>query len=115
MAQDKAPGSAQLTGFGYAVCMRHKAGHVIPLWLVDSEAAADQAVAKLQQYHDQQPDLGNFRDHSSGERFKRRDDLVKWRLHHPAGNSRSYDVEGFEALMLPFLDRAKLATLGKLP
>ncbi len=101
--------------FGHAICMRHTNGQLITLWFADSEETADEAVAKLQHYHDQQPELGNLRDMSTDEAFKRRDDLRMWRLHHPVGDTRSYDVAGFERLSRPFLDRAKLATLGKLP
>lgn len=101
--------------FGHAVCMRHKTGQLITLWFADSEAIADEAVAKLQHYHDQRPDLGNSRDMSTEEAFKRRDDLSRWRLHHPVGDNRSYDVAGFERLSLPFISPAKLAGLGELP
>lgn len=115
MPKDYDTGSANGLRFGHAVCMRHVSGQLIVLWFADSEEIADEAVAKLQHYHAQQPELGNFRDHSPVECFKRRDDLMKWRLHHPVGDNRSYDVADFERLSLPFLTPAKLATLDKLP
>lgn len=113
MTQDHNSGNG--LRFGHAVCMRHTDGQLITLWFADSEEIADEAVAKLERYHDQQPDLGNLRDMGTDEAFKRRDDLRMWRLHHPVGDNRSYDVAGFERLSLPFISPAKLATLGKLP
>ncbi|MCD4867091.1 hypothetical protein [Pseudomonas sp. PLB05] len=107
-------GTANGLRFGHAVCMRHSGGQLITLWFADSEEIADEAVVKLQQYHARQPQLGNIAENAS-EAFKRREELRKWRLLHPVGENRSYDVAGFERLSLPFLDRAKLATLGKLP
>lgn len=100
--------------FGHAVCMRHTDGHLITLWFADSQEIAEEAVAKLQRYHDQQPELGNIAENPT-EAFKRREALRKWRLLHPVGDNRSYDVSGFETLTRPFLDRAKLAALTKLP
>ena len=113
MTQDN--GTVNALRFGHTVCMRHTNGQLITLWFADSEETADEAVAKLQHYHDQQPKLGNLRGMSTDEAFKRRNDLRMWRLHHPVGDTRSYDVAGFERLSMPFLDRAKLATLAKLP
>jgi hypothetical protein len=113
MPQDN--GSGNGPRYGHAVCMRHTDGHLIVLWFADSEEIADEAVAKLQRYHEQQPELGNSRDHSPDEGFKRRDALNKWRLLHPVGENRSYNVAGFETLSRPFLDSTKLATLDKLP
>lgn len=112
MTQDDVSGDGLRVG--HAVCMRHKTGQLITLWFADSEEIADEAVVKLQQYHARQPQLGNIAENAS-EAFKRREELRKWRLLHPVGENRSYDVAGFERLSLPFLDHAKLATLGKLP
>ena len=107
-------GSGNGLRFGHAVCMRHTDGQLITLWFADSEEIADEAVAKLQHYHDQQPQIGNIGEDVEGA-FKRREQLRMWRLHHPVGDNRSYDVAGFERLSMPFLNAAKLATLGNLP
>ena len=112
MAQDNVSGTG--LRFGHAVCMRHTNGQLVTLWFADSEEIADEAVTKLQHYHDQQPQIGNISDDVEAA-FKRRDELRMWRLHHPVGDNRSYDVAGFERLSLPFISPAKLATLGKLP
>lgn len=108
-------GSGNGLRFGHAVCMRHKTGELVTLWFADSEEIADEAVAKLQHYHDQQPKPGVPRRQTPEEGFKLRDALTKWRLHHPVGDTLSYTVAGFERVSKPFLDPAKLATLGKLP
>lgn len=88
---------------------------MIALWFADREDVAGQGVARLCHYHDQEPQLGAFDEISIDEAFRLREDLRKWRLRHPVGENRSYDVEVFEVLMLPVLDRAVLASLAKLP
>ncbi|WP_158892519.1 MULTISPECIES: hypothetical protein [unclassified Pseudomonas] len=73
MTQDDVSGDGLRVG--HAVCMRHKTGQLITLWFAGSLEIDDEAVAKLQRYHDQKFDLGNSRDMSPDEAFKRRDAL----------------------------------------